>query len=274
MKLPSCAAALAALVLIPCAAAEAHRAHHHGTRTAPLLWADYTHHPAGYLSAADRPDALTFLPPPPATDSPSGAADRATYTAMKALKGTPRWVEATADAEVDTPGAPRAFTCAAGVELDPKRTPVTSLLLARVMADVAKAEDHAKDTYARKRPFLADDGDTCVEKADWLVKQGSYPSGHAATGWAWALILSELEPGRTEALLKRGVSFGQSRVVCRVHFASDVEAGRLFGSAVLARLHANRAFLADMKRARTELAAARAPAPAGCTAEKLAAGER
>ena len=72
----------------------------------------------------------------------------------------------------------------------------------------------------------------------------------------------------------RAGSFGQSRVVCRVHFASDVEAGRLFGSAVLARLHANRAFLADMKRARTELAAARAPAPAGCTAEKLAAGER
>jgi acid phosphatase (class A) len=98
------------------------------------------------------------------------------------------------------------------------------------------------------------------------VKQGSYPSGHAATGWAWALVLAELEPERADALLKRGMSFGESRIVCRVHFASDVEAGRLVGAAVVARLHRNPAFLADLKQARVELAKARVSSPSkGCS---------
>lgn len=254
-----------------------HRARHHPAAPSakPVVWTDYAHHPNGYLTAADRPDAKTFLPPPPAPDSPRGQADRAIYLAMKAMVGTPRWREAQADARIELPDATDAFTCAAGVQITPKTTPVASLLLARVMSDVSSADDHAKDDYARKRPFLADDGDTCVEKADWLVKQGSYPSGHAGAGWAWALVLSELEPDRTEALMRRGMRYGESRVVCRVHFASDVEAGRLVAAAVVARLHADPAFQSDMERARIELAHARATTPApGCTAEKLAAGDR
>ena len=48
---------------------------------------NFEHHPAGYLSEAERPDAQAFLPPPPTPDSPRGQADRATYLAMKAMKG-------------------------------------------------------------------------------------------------------------------------------------------------------------------------------------------
>ena len=262
------------------ASAEA-RPHHHNAlhrqpaAARPVVWTDFEHHPGGYLSAADRPDAKTFLPPPPAPDSPRGQADRTTYLAMKAMVGTPRWREAQADARIELPDAVDAFSCAAGVRITPKTTPVASLLLARVMSDVSSADDHAKDDYARKRPFLADDGETCVEKADWLVKQGSYPSGHAGAGWAWALVLSELEPDRTEALMRRGISYGESRVVCRVHFASDVEAGQLVAATVVARLHANSTFLTDMKRAKAELTHARkTTAPAGCPAEKAVDGER
>ena len=150
-----------------------------------VVWTDFHDHPAGYLSEAQRPDARDFLPPPPTPDSPRGQADRATYEAMKALENTPRWSQAKADADVDTPAAPKAFACAVGATITPTTTPTLSLLLARVMMDVGKAEDSAKTEYARKRPFLADGGDICVAKEDWLVKQGSYPSGHAATGWAW-----------------------------------------------------------------------------------------
>ncbi len=268
-------AALLLFALAPDVAQAAHRPHP-PAKPAPVLWADFAHHPAGYLSPADRPDALVFLPPPPGPDTPRGKADRAAYGEAKALEGTPRWAEATADADVETPGAPRAFTCAAGVDLDPNKTPATSRLLARVMDDVAKSEDRAKDAYARKRPFLTDDGDTCVDKPDWLVKQGSYPSGHAATGWAWALILSELEPKRAGALLTRGISFGQSRVVCRVHFVSDVEAGRLVGAAVVARLHANGAFLATSSGRRRSSRPRADPPPSGAQprCSPRAAGER
>lgn len=251
------------LLLVASPAAAKHRRHHASTPAKPVLWKDFRDHPAGYLAkAAVKPDALAFLPPPPAPDSPRGKADRAIYEAAKEGKGSARWEQARADAEVETPEAVKAFTCAAGVTLSPRTTPVTALLLARMMSDAGAAEDRAKDAYARKRPFLADDGDICVEKEAWLVKQGSYPSGHAATGWAWALVLSELEPDRADALARRGLDFGESRLVCRVHFASDVEAGRAVGAAVVARLHADPAFLADMKRAKAELARARVSTPA------------
>lgn len=240
-----------------------------------IAWTDFHDHPAGYLPADKLPDARDFLPPPPDPDSPRGQADHAIYQSMKALEDTPRWLQAKADADIDTPNAPKAFACALGASITPEIAPHLSLLLARVMMDVSKAEDAAKAAYARHRPFLTDNGETCVAKEDWLVKQGSYPSGHAATGWAWALILAELDPAREEALMKRGMSYGESRVVCRVHYESDVEAGRLVGSAVVARLHSDPHFMADLKLARAELAVARNLKPAtGCSQTVIARGER
>ena len=59
-----------------------------------------------------------------------------------------------------------------------------------------------------------------------LRKNGSYPSGHTAFGWAWGLILSELVPTRTNEIIRRGRAYGVSRMVCNVHWKSDVEAGR------------------------------------------------
>jgi len=70
-----------------------------------------------------------------------------------------------------------------------------------------------------------------------LEKDGSYPSGHSAVGWAWALILSEISPAQTDAILARGRVFGESRNVCNVHWHSDVVQGRSMGASTVARLH-------------------------------------
>jgi acid phosphatase (class A) len=90
------------------------------------------------------------------------------------------------------------------------------------------------------------------------MEDGSYPSGHTAIGWAWALILSEIAPEQTDAILARGRTFGQSRVICNVHRQSDVIEGRFMGSAVVSRLHAEPAFRAAIETAKAELAAVRA----------------
>jgi acid phosphatase (class A) len=100
---------------------------------------------------------------------------------------------------------------------------------------------------------------TPAEEAD-LAKQGSYPSGHSAAGWAWALVLAEVAPDRADAILARGRAFGQSRVVCNVHWQTDVVEGRIMGAATVARLHADPAFAADVEAAKKELAAVRAKA--------------
>jgi hypothetical protein len=90
------------------------------------------------------------------------------------------------------------------------------------------------------------------------MEDGSYPSGHTAIGWAWALILTEIAPDRADAILARGRAFGESRVVCNVHWHSDVVEGRFVGAAAVARLHADPAFRADMEAAKLEVTAVRA----------------
>ena len=100
---------------------------------------------------------------------------------------------------------------------------------------------------------------TCTPEDEKVLKtNGSYPSGHAALGWAWALILTEISPDQTDAILARGRAFGESRVVCNVHWESDVIEGRFMGAGTVARLHADPAFRADLEAAKTELAAVRA----------------
>ena len=91
----------------------------------------------------------------------------------------------------------------------------------------------------------------------------SYPSGHAMTAWSWGLILAEAVPARADAVLVLGKDSGDSRMICGVHFISDVEAGRTLGSAMVSRLHATPAFAADLKKAKRELARAKR-APVGC----------
>ena len=83
------------------------------------------------------------------------------------------------------------------------------------------------------------------------------------TGWAWALILVELAPDKAGPLLEAGKEMGESRVICGMHYPSDVEAGRDLAAAMVARMRANPEFRADMEKARREVARLSAP-PSGC----------
>lgn len=113
------------------------------------------------------------------------------------------------------------------------------------------------------------------EDEEVLREDGSYPSGHTAVGWGWALILSELAPDRGEQILARGRAFGESRTVCNVHWYSDVVAGRLVGAAAVAKLHTDPAFREALDAARSDLermrSAGQAP-PTNCAAEAKALG--
>ncbi len=75
-------------------------------------------------------------------------------------------------------------------------------------------------------------------------------------GFGWSLVLAELVPSRADAIIDRGRDFTWSRVVCGVHYPSDVEAGRTVAAAAIARLHADPDFQRELAAARTELAAA------------------
>jgi len=214
---------------------------------------------AGYLPKAAVPDSLSLLPPPPAPGSAALAADEEANRKALALRGTPRFALATEDADLLFPHAAGTFSCSLGAPVTQADTPHLYLLLRRVLGDALASTRRAKSQYERRRPFLVNGAPTCTpaEEAE-LGAQGSYPSGHGASGWAWALVLVEVAPDREDAILARGRAFGQSRVVCNVHWLSDVGEGRIMGAATVARLHADPAFRADLEAARQELAGVRA----------------
>ena len=150
-------------------------------------------------------------------------------------------------------------------------TPRLAALLQKVRRDVRDAVNAPKELYRRKRPYLVDEGPICVDKTASLAMSPDYPSGHTTWGWTVGLILAEADPGDATAILVRARASGESRVVCGVHNASAVEAGRTNASALVAALHGAKAFRDDLDAVRAEIAAARArqaaAAPAQCDAE-------
>lgn len=214
---------------------------------------------AMYLPRDGVPSSLALLPPPPAAGSASQARDDDAAKAAVALRDTPRWKQAAADADLAFPGVAGTFACALGVEVSQAATPRLYTLLQRSMADVGLSTYPTKMKYQRVRPFVANPGPTCrPDQEDFLRKDGSYPSGHSAVGWGWALILAEAAPDRQNEVLARGRAFGQSRVVCNAHWLSDTEEGRVMAAATVARLHDQPAFRVDLEAAKAEIAAARA----------------
>ncbi|WP_182656567.1 acid phosphatase [Stenotrophomonas lacuserhaii] len=212
----------------------------------------------GYLDAASVPASLALVPAPPAAGSAGLALDEQVSREARALRGTPRFTQATHDAELGFPEGANQFSCAIGLDVDAQRTPALYRLLERSRIDASAATRTAKKHHQRPRPFMVNGEATCTpEDEAGLRGNGSYPSGHTSIGWAWALLLSQIAPDRADAIIARGRNYGESRLVCNVHWQSDILEGRFMGAAAVARLQDNPAFQRDLLAARREIEAAR-----------------
>lgn len=207
----------------------------------------------GYLPPEALPRSDLFLPPAPQAQ-PAGSTDEVAARQAFQHRGSARWQLAARDANLRFPAAAESFACALGFEPTEAQTPNLYMLLRRTLTDAGRATYAAKNKFNRTRPFVELKQPSCTPaEEDFLSKDGSYPSGHAALGWAWALVLAELAPSRSDALFQRGYAFGQSRVRCGVHWQSDVDAGRTVGAATVAVLHRNPTFVRQAQLARAEL---------------------
>lgn len=192
-------------------------------------------------------DGPALVGPPPAAGSPEDAADR---LAMRAPVSPERFAQAQADLAYD-PWV--AFSTVMGERFVRVRLPRTAALLERVTNTVEPPNDAAKHAYTRTRPYV---GDLSILRCDTPANPSptnSYPTGHGAMGWAWALTLAELAPSRASAILLRGREFGDSRVICGYHYPSDIDAARVMAAGVIARMHADADFRRDLDAARREL---------------------
>jgi acid phosphatase (class A) len=205
-----------------------------------------------------------LLPPYPALNTKQDKIDVATFRQMQVSDQSARWKLAEADDQMNY----ARFSDVLGVDLDAARLPIVMHLLKRMERDVLDTAFDAKDYFNRPRPYQRFAvahvcGADAPPKPEPHPKGGfsasSYPSGHAAFGWGLALTLAEVAPDHAQAILSRGREYDESRVVCAVHFPSDVAAGEIVATAVVERLHTVPEFTRDLACAKQEYRAAVRP---------------
>jgi acid phosphatase (class A) len=231
--------AVAVLLLLPLAGAQAAP----GTPNAPIAASDSAH-----CVAPKTLDLHRLLPPFP----PVGSAQaRTELDALLKLQGerTPaQAARARADAEVsifrfaDALGSPAEFTAA--------HVPLTAALFENLDEDASAVVGPAKDEFARPRPFKVEPR---LEPSVPRSGSGSYPSGHAAWAYTVSLVLADMVPERREQILERADEYAHNRNIGGVHYASDVEAGHLAGTAIAAMLFLCEPFQRDEAAAAAEL---------------------
>lgn len=213
-----------------------------------LVW------PAGAQAGLLRPDqfeAGRFLPPPPAAGSPLEQSEFAELRDIAAKSTSEDLAAATHDAKDETADI---FNDAIGFDL--ATMPKTFGLLTLVGEEEEDDTRNAKDYFHRDRPYAVDPSlKTCTP-----VKPGkaanSYPSGHATRAFAMGVVLASLLPAKSQAILARASQYAEHRLVCGVHFRSDIAAGQQFGTVLALKLMDNPRFARQMKAARAELHAA------------------
>jgi len=209
----------------------------------------------GYLTPADYPDGAKILPPPPKEHSAAAKSDIETFHELRQLRDTPRGQLAIEDAKLSFNHIGSAFSPALGITISRKNTPHLHLLLSRVFTDAGYASNDTKKAFSRIRPYSALRIDSCTPKEHSALSNdgGSYPSGHAVTGMMWAMTLPAMEPQLATPLMKKGYEFGRSRLICGVHWESDVNAGRFLAAGAFARLQASPEYQKQFREAKLEV---------------------
>jgi len=120
-----------------------------------------------------------------------------------------------------------SFDSALGTSLT-ESSPVLSKGLLDFVEPINQARAAIKEIYKRPRPFVAHaDIKPCVPKEPGY----SFPSGHATFYSATSTLLADLLPERQERIKEVGKSVGANRVICAMHYPSDIEAGVRLGKA-------------------------------------------
>jgi len=152
------------------------------------------------------------------------------------------------DAKDETPDI---FNAAIGFDVAGK--PATFKLLTMVVEEEDSDTKPAKAFFHRLRPYAADPGIRTCEPVKPGKAANSYPSGHASLAFSMGVVLASLIPEKSQAILARSWDYAENRLVCGVHYRSDIVAGQQYGTILALRLMQNPIFRAQMDLARAEL---------------------
>jgi acid phosphatase (class A) len=216
--------------------------------SAAYWWPQHDRHT--YLTGETASFVAMFAAPAP-RDSP---ATRAELDELLELQKTRTEAEVAA-ARADRKTEIQRFYGALGFPegADP-HLPLLLALAGQVEDDTRPYVRAAKDKFRRLRPYEIEPRlDPCISNVRGDL---SYPSGHANFGYVMAYLLRDMVPERDAQLIARADEFARQRMVCGVHFRSDIEAGRMGALWLIAAFNGNPAYRKDWNAAAAELRSA------------------
>jgi acid phosphatase (class A) len=193
-------------------------------------------------------DLADLIPNPPSGDS---AANKAELTELHRIEATrtPGQIAAAKADENDEDLF--LYRTVLGPGFNPEALPITAELGIHVKNEQSVAGAALKPVFARPRPYKTDP--TLRPVCGLTDLPNSYPSGHALTGYLEALTLAELVPSKRTEIMARADDFAHNRLVCGVHYPSDIEASRRVAYVVFGYMLATPRFQRDLAAAKAEL---------------------
>ncbi|MGX5826962.1 acid phosphatase [Mesorhizobium sp. 43Arga] len=191
-------------------------------------------------------DLTMILPPPPANDSAQTKAELGEVLTLQVTRTPEMVASAVADAEENV----WRFANVMGPNFNKEKLPKFSAFFDRVVETEGAVVDPAKDVWKRPRPHQLSD---LVKPVVKLSSSGSWPSGHATVGTMMGIILADMVPEKRAEIMARAAEYAHNREVGGIHYASDVEMGKISGSVIAAVLLNRDDFKAEYEVARAEL---------------------
>ena len=190
---------------------------------------------------------VVMVPPPPTADSAANKADLAELHQIEQAR-TPEQVAAAKRDEEEKDIF--AFKTVLGPDFNPEALPLTAELGAHVKNEQSVAGDKLKAMFPRVRPYNADK--TLHPVCAVTDQANSYPSGDALTGYLEAFTLIQMVPEKRFAILARADDYAHNRLVCGVHYPSDIEESRRVALLIFGYMMATPRFQQDLAAAKAE----------------------
>ena len=197
------------------------------------------------LGRSDEP-LVGLLQPPPCETCEETKAELDELAALERARDAQQMEHAARDAERTLP----RFLEGAGIAFEAEALKPCEEFFLKRRKDKSASLEAAKSTFCRPRPY-ATPGNT-LHPVDGAKPSDSYsyPSGHSTYGATTGFLLAAMMPERKAAIYARINDYAHSRMVAGVHFRSDVEAGKLYGTAIAVALFAKPGFQAEFEEAK------------------------
>ncbi len=201
----------------------------------------------GYYTQSAPPDFSGIIPPPPAQNSDTTKAELAELHQIQESR-TPAQV---AVAQYDDQHEDMFYLrTVMGNGFTPGNLPLLKALSDRMGSEGSAASHALKGEFKRPRPYQFDH--TMHPVCETVAQPNSYPSGHSIVSYLDALILIRIVPEKSREILERADDYAHNRMVCGVHYPSDLVAGHEVAYVVFGYLMAQPRFQNDLAAARAE----------------------